>query len=74
MSLDLNTARCQGRIVRVVGGGSLARECTNCLRRTDVPADVKSVPWIQPPTIHFWWMPCPEHLEPAPPHDDMVVV
>ena len=67
MSLDSYTARCQGRVVRAVGGGCLARECTNCLRRTDVPANVKSVPWMQPPQIFWWWMPCPSHIAPDEP-------
>lgn len=64
MSLDLSTA----------GGDHLARECVDCRRRTDVPADVQSALWIQPPTILWWWPECPSHIPPAAPDEDMVVV
>jgi hypothetical protein len=74
MNFDSYSARCQGRVVRVAGGGHLARECTDCRRRTDVPAAVQSVPWIQPPQLVWWWMPCPLHIAPAAPEDDMVIV
>lgn len=62
--LTPNDPRCQGRLVRAMGSASLAYECTNCLRRTDVPADVKSVPWQQPPRIAWWWETCPDQVEP----------
>lgn len=64
MTLTPADARCQGRVVRVMGTAALARECTNCLRRTDVPADVKSVPWMQPPRVTYWWHGCPSHVDP----------
>lgn len=67
--LNPNEPRCQGRLVRAAGSATLARECTNCERRTDVPADVKSVTWMQPPPVKPLWFlsgdcPCPSHVAP----------
>ena len=65
MSLGIYDNRCEGRIVRVAGGGHMANECTDCLRRTQVPADVRSVPWYpQPPVIPRWWAACPSYVGP----------
>lgn len=43
--------RCQGRVVAHLGARTLARDCFNCLRRTDVPAAVQNSPWMQPPVM-----------------------
>lgn len=61
MNLGPTTERCQGRPV----GNTMAQECWNCVRRTDVPADVKSVPWMQPPVIKWWWGECDQKIEPS---------
>lgn len=64
MTLPTHEPRCQGRIVRAMGSATLARECTNCQRRTDIPADVQSVTWMQPPRYTPLWLPCPSHVAP----------
>lgn len=70
MILDASTPRCQGRWVTALGTGYLARECTDCVRRTDAPADVKAVPWMQPPAIAYPFSVCPSHMAPV---DEVVV-
>ena len=67
MILDPSTPRCQGRAVPIHGTASLAQECTSCVRRTDAPADVKSVPWMKPPVVPKFAFPpiCPMHIAPA---------
>jgi hypothetical protein len=61
MTLPLSEKRCAGRLMRGIGGPTLCRECIPCKRRTDLPADVQSVQWMQPPTpIWLGW--CPSFL------------
>jgi hypothetical protein len=64
--ISIADARCQGRAVRVLGGATLARECTNCQRRTDIPADMQSIVWMQPPVIRWSWEECPSAMPPEP--------
>ena len=74
MILDASTPRCQGRIVRSMGTAMLVRECQNCVRRTDVPADVKSVPWMRPPPFKWsWWPVCESKIEPSDDTDVVIV-
>lgn len=65
MSLSQYEKRCQGRVVVHLGTRTLARDCSNCLRRTDAPAAVQNSPWMQPPPLAVWGT-CPSHLAPAP--------
>lgn len=68
MTLSLATARCQGRTVRALGSATLARECTNCERRTDIPADV-DLNWIQPPPVFPYLGTCSGHIAPDDPDE-----
>lgn len=47
--LPANEDRCQGRSERQMGVATLCGECTDCLRRTDMPADMQSIQWMAPP-------------------------
>jgi hypothetical protein len=63
MTLPNDTARCEGRQQRQFGRPTLCEECTDCLRRTDRPADVSSTPFTEPPPI-AWHGGCPMCLSP----------
>jgi hypothetical protein len=58
MSLTLFDARCNGRTVRAMGQPTICRECIPCLRRTDRPADMQSVQFMEPPQL-LWLGTCP---------------
>jgi hypothetical protein len=58
MSLPLDVARCNGRLARGVGEKTICRECIKCARRTDRPADMQSVPFMEPPDV-LWLGTCP---------------
>lgn len=64
MILSAETKRCQGRPVRAAVGSCLARECTSCVRRTDIPAGMQSVPWMHPPKITPPAVECPLYIVP----------
>lgn len=61
-TLSLDFSRCQGRIGRSLGQACLVGECIDCLRRTDVPADVR-LSWMEPPAKAYVWMDCPSKIE-----------
>jgi hypothetical protein len=69
MPLPLDSARCQGRTARAGGFATLCVECTDCQRRTDIPAD-HHVQYMPPPKMVHWWLGCPERVGP----DDEVLV
>ena len=58
MSLTLFDARCDGRMTRVMGQKTICRECIPCARRTDRPADMQSVTFMEPPDV-LWLGTCP---------------
>lgn len=35
------------------------------MRRTDVPADVQSVPWMPPPAVNWPFLECAAHIAPS---------
>lgn len=63
MTLSPDSKRCQGRIVGVFGAATLARDCTSCVRRTDIPADMNAIQWMQPPVM-TWHRVCPAYMAP----------
>lgn len=67
MSLPVTTERCQGRLARFLNHATLAVECVDCGRRTDIPPDTE-LKWMQPPK-GMW---CFHKVEPNV--DDVVIV
>ena len=64
MTLPLDVQRCQGRIARGIGGPTLCAECTDCQRRTDVPADGEFT-WMPPPVKKWESIECFGYIGPG---------
>ncbi len=51
--MNHDVVRCQGRLVRAMGSATLARDCPDCARRTNIPTDGQII-WIEPPQMANW--------------------